>query len=226
MFMVAVAKSAWHPLGRQIGTYLAWINKAYSRGSVSLVSGDPRIAPTASFNFLADHRDLQRLKSAFRLMAQLVSTAALRNVIEYPVPSSYGGFAKALGRRTLRNFLLTAPVSVAIDALPGLRRQFLHKGVAGGAALEALLADDNVLEEHVRSNAVGQWHACGTCRMGLADDRYTVVDPSTARVHGLDGLRIVDASVMPTAPRANINLPTIMLAERMSDLIIADLRSN
>lgn len=46
----------------------------------------------------------------------------------------------------------------------------------------------------------------------------------TARVHGIEGLRIVDASIMPTAPRANINIPTIMLAERMAELIITSLR--
>jgi len=223
MFMAVIAKSAWHPLGRQIGTYLAWINKAYSQGTVSLISSDPRAMPTASFNFLADCRDLKRLKDAIHMIARLMATAALRDVIQHPVPSSYSGFAKALGKRTISNFLLTAPVSVAIDVLPAARRQFFRHAVAGGTTLEILLTDEEALEDYVRSNAAGQWHACGTCRMGPADDRDAVVDPLTARVHGVVGLRLVDASIMPTAPRANINLPTIMLANRMADLILSDL---
>lgn len=224
MYMAVVAKSAWHPLGRQIGTFLAWINKARSRGTVSLVSGDPRTEPTASFNYLADARDLERLKAATHMMARLLATTALRGVIEHPVPSSYGGFAEALGRRTLANFLLTAPVSLAIDALPPLRRQFFRRFVAGGVTLEALLRDEDALEHYVRSKAAGQWHACGTCKMGPADDPDAVVNPQSGREHGIDGLRVVDASTMPIAPRANINIPTIMIAERMSDLIISSLK--
>jgi 5-(hydroxymethyl)furfural/furfural oxidase len=73
----------------------------------------------------------------------------------------------------------------------------------------------------VRARAVGQWHPCGTCKMGLPEDRYAVVDPRSGQVYGTQGLRVVDASVMPTAPRANLNAPVMMVAERMSDLILA-----
>jgi 5-(hydroxymethyl)furfural/furfural oxidase len=55
--------------------------------------------------------------------------------------------------------------------------------------------------------------------MGHKTDRGAVVDASTGRVIGVDGLSVVDASVMPTVPRANTNLPTIMIAEKMSDAI-------
>ena len=223
MFMAAVAKSAWHPLGRQIATFLTWINKAYSRGAVSLLSSDPAVEPTASFNFLADARDLSRLKGAVHLMAKLLATSALKGVVELPAPSSYSGFARALGRRTIGNYLLTAPVSVAIDALPPVRREFFRRAVAGGITLEALLRSEDALEDYVRIKSSGQWHACGTCRMGRRDDPDAVVEPTTGRVHGTEGLWLVDASIMPSAPRANINLPTVMLAERMSDLMISEL---
>ncbi|MDN6639027.1 MAG: GMC oxidoreductase, partial [Yaniella sp.] len=55
-------------------------------------------------------------------------------------------------------------------------------------------------------------HQVGTCRMG--QDESAVVDPVTFRVHGLDGVRIADASVMPLIPTGNTNAPTIMIAER------------
>lgn len=60
-------------------------------------------------------------------------------------------------------------------------------------------------------------HPCGTCRMGTDDD--AVVDPLTMRVHGLDGIRVIDASVFPSIPNANIYAPTLMVAEKAADMI-------
>ena len=68
------------------------------------------------------------------------------------------------------------------------------------------------------------WHPVGSCRMGRVDDALAVTGPS-GRVHGLGGLRVCDASVMPTIPRANTMVPTIMLAERMADLIKSEARA-
>ena len=59
----------------------------------------------------------------------------------------------------------------------------------------------------------------GTCRMGPATDPTAVVDDEL-RVHGLDALRVVDASIMPTMPSANLNAPTLMVAEKASDMIL------
>ena len=72
--------------------------------------------------------------------------------------------------------------------------------------------------DFVRSRAETVYHPIGTCRMG--SDAAAVVDPQL-RVHGVDGLRVVDASVMPDLPGGNTNAPTIMIAERAADLIKA-----
>ena len=72
------------------------------------------------------------------------------------------------------------------------------------------------LVDFVRTNATTVWHPVGTCRMGR--DRMAVVDPQL-RVHGIDSLRVVDASVMPTIPSGNTNAPAIMIGEYAADLI-------
>lgn len=221
MFAMIAAKSAWHPLGYRIASIISWINKAQSRGQVLLQAADPRVEPTAELNYLSDARDLQRLADAVRMQAAIFSTQALSEFIELPGPSSYSGFAKSLGRQTIRNYLLTAPASIVVDLLPPVRRELFRRAVAGGLTTRSLLDDQDALEDYVRRNAFGQWHICGSCKMGDANDRDAVVDPRSGRVHGIQGLRVVDASVMPTAPRANLNIPVIMVAEKMADQIIA-----
>jgi len=76
-------------------------------------------------------------------------------------------------------------------------------------------SDDDLLE-HIRRWTATTFHPTSTCAMGTGED--AVVDPEL-RVRGVDGLRVVDASVMPVVPRGNTNAPTIMVAEKASDLI-------
>ena len=219
MFMMFAAKSAWHPLGTRIATLLAWVNKPYGRGQVTLQSADSQIGPVAAFDLAGDPRDRARLSDAVRRMAALLAMPDLAAVVDAPVPSRYSGFAAALGAPGLRNWLLAAPAALALDYVPALRRLLLTRFAAGGTLLIDLLADDAALDAHVRENAFGQWHACGTCRIGSADDRGAVVAPQSCRVHGIDGLRVVDASVMPIVPRANTNLTVMMIADHMASAI-------
>ena len=76
-------------------------------------------------------------------------------------------------------------------------------------------SDEDVIA-HIRQNVQTLYHPVGTCRMGT--DELAVVDPEL-RVRGVEGLRVVDASVMPTVPRGNTNAPVIALAEKAADLI-------
>ena len=90
-----------------------------------------------------------------------------------------------------------------------------------GAELQPGLdvSSDDEIDTWVRQNVESAYHPCGTARMGQGDDADAVVD-TACRVRGLEGVRIVDASVFPTVPYGNINAPTIMVAEKAADLIL------
>ena len=72
-----------------------------------------------------------------------------------------------------------------------------------------------ICERWIRSDVTGFFHPSGTCRMGAADNQESVVDPN-GKVYGIDGLRVVDASIMPTLIRAPTNITTIMMAEKIA----------
>jgi choline dehydrogenase len=92
--------------------------------------------------------------------------------------------------------------------------EFRGKEIAPGADKQS----DEALVAYVRETCSTVWHPVGTCKMGT--DPMAVVDPEL-RVHGIKGLRVVDASIMPTITTGNTNAPTIMIGEKAADLIKA-----
>jgi choline dehydrogenase len=76
---------------------------------------------------------------------------------------------------------------------------------------------DAQIDQFIKDKVESAYHPCGTCRMGT--DEMAVIDPETMRVKGVAGLRVVDSSLMPQATAGDLNAPTLMLAERASDLI-------
>lgn len=106
--------------------------------------------------------------------------------------------------RLSRQILRSAPFSpyVAEEIWPGTAKQ----------------SDDELLD-HARRTGNTAYHPIGTCRMGPADRSDSVVDDQL-RVHGVRGLRVVDASIMPMIPSANVNASTLMIAEKAADMIL------
>ena len=81
------------------------------------------------------------------------------------------------------------------------------------------VTDDAAIDAFIRAKVESAYHPCGSCRMGAAEDPMAVVDPE-CRVLGVEGLRVVDSSIMPAITTGNLNAPTIMLAEKAADHIL------
>jgi choline dehydrogenase len=82
------------------------------------------------------------------------------------------------------------------------------------------IQSDEQIDEFIRSHIETAYHPSGTCRMGASNDPMAVVDPE-GRVIGTEALRVVDSSIMPSITTGNLNAPTIMLAEKLADAILA-----
>ena len=220
MFTVVVAKSAWHPIGRRLGSLFSWVNKSYSQGRLRLRPEDIAGYPEVAFELLSDRRDRVRIKDAVRRMAAIYATTEMQEAAANPFAATHGAMAALVGQVNVRNWLLTVGPALLTDGPAALRRRVIDALFATRSPLSRALDDDEAMDELVRTFTIGGWHACGTCRMGPVSDRGAVTDPAEGSVHGIAGLRVIDASVMPAVPRANTNLPTIMLAEKLADGIL------
>lgn len=216
-----LSRSGWHSIGYRLGTMFFWVNKSYSRGHLRLTSSDPHEEPHVRFDMLSDGRDLERLKQALRFGAQTLSAPALNRECSVVFPSSYSPRVARVAMPGWFNALQRGALSVLLDIAGPLRGLLIQGLVTQGVTLKKLLADDQALTEFVQRNVGGTWHPSGTCRMGRADDPLAVTT-GDGRVIGVAGLRVCDASLMPSIPCANTNVPTLMITERMADLIKAE----
>ncbi len=144
--------------------------------------------------------------------------------------------AYSRGQITLRTSDPTTPPSILVNYLQDprdleLMRRGIHivRELVSQQAFSEICGEeispgidiqsDEDLNQCLVDKTVSQWHLSGTARMGAATDNDAVVDPNGC-VYGVQGLRVVDASVMPVATNGNTNAPTIMIAEKMSDAIL------
>jgi choline dehydrogenase len=144
-----------------------------SRGTVRIISTDPRVHPALRFNYLSTDQDRREWVEAIRMA---------RTILNQPAFDAYS----------------------AGELSPG----------------PSVDTDEEILA-WVARDAETALHPSCTCRMGT--DADSVVDPLTMRVHETDGLRVVDASVMPYVTNGNIYAPVMMVAEKAADLILGNL---
>jgi choline dehydrogenase len=152
--------------------YQVHVGPMYSdaRGSVKIVSADPRVHPALRFNYLSTDQDRREWVEAIHVA---------RDILNQPAFDPFNGG----------------------ELSPG----------------EKVGTDDEIVDWVARDGETALHPSC-TCRMGIDD--LSVVDPASMRVHGLEGLRVVDASSMPYITNGNIYAPVMMVAEKAADLIL------
>ncbi|QPC95346.1 alcohol dehydrogenase [Mesorhizobium sp. INR15] len=111
---------------------------------------------------------------------------------------------------------------VLVEGIKIARRIFAAPQFDGIRGTEMLpgkdVHSDEEILDYLRAEALTVYHPVGTCKMG--NDAMAVVDPATLKVHGIDGLRIADASIMPTLIGGNTNAPCMMIGQRASDMML------
>jgi choline dehydrogenase len=148
------------------------------------------------------HIDLMRPKSLGRVTLRSADPAAAPSIC-------FNYLADRQDREDLRTAVRLTREILAQPALSPYRGEELNPGAA--------IQGDAEIDAWVRRSVETCYHPVGTCRMGL-DPRSSVVDPQ-CRVHGVANLRVIDASIMPAIVSGNTNAPTIMIAEKMSDVL-------
>jgi 5-(hydroxymethyl)furfural/furfural oxidase len=221
MYLIPANKAAWHAIGERLGLMMLWVNRSFSTGEVKLTSAARSKRLDIDFNMCSDPRDLERLVTGVRLMCRLQADPAVQMTVEQAFPISLSDWARRLAVHKPVNAMQTWLGAMAMESAAPVRRFLIDRLIADAPSIDDLASDDGACRDWIRNAVVGHWHASCTCRMGASDDPGAVTDP-LARVYGVDGLRVADASIMPSVPCANTNLPTIMIGEKVAATILAD----
>lgn len=218
MFMLASNRAAWHPLGRRLASMLVCVNRPYSTGYVRLLDKDPATGPDINFRQLSDERDLKRLEDGMQRLFRIVEDPAVQRVVREVFPATFSERVRKLGAVSRTNWVLTLMAAMVMGTGSFSRRMMIENVIVPEVDLRGLKNSENMLRSWIIDNACGSWHASGTCRMGEAGDPMAVVD-SAGRVIGTQGLRVVDASIMPSVISGNTMITTIMAGEKVADAI-------
>lgn len=215
MYIPYVANTGWHALGQRLSSMTPTVAKPLSRGRIALVGGEAGLRPRIEFNYHSDDRDRLRHMGAVVRAAEMLLSPEVRPLWHTAVPISRNSRVRQFNKISTANAIRARAVAALLDLIPAASRPIMSTLTKAGVDIVKLVEDEDALSEFVRDNVSGPAHHVGTCRMGSADDPDAVVDP-VGRVYGVDGLRVVDASIMPWVPRGNTNIPTLMLAEKIA----------
>ncbi len=221
MYIIPSNKAQWHAIGERLGLIMMWVNRSFSTGEIRLKAAGADALPDIDFNMCSDERDLARLVTGTRLMAKLQAEQSVQATVEDVFPISFSDYARKLALYSTWNAAQTWVGAQAMDASPAVRRAVIRAVIADAPLVNDLVNDDEACRAWIKASVLGHWHASCTCRMGRASDPMAVTDAS-ARVHGVHGLRVADASIMPNVPCANTNIPTIMIGEKVAAGILAE----
>lgn len=213
--------SVRNPLLRHFANFMLILNKSYSEGAVTLDPATPFGTPHIKFNLLSDARDRKRMVDGARMLTKVTQSSSFQGLITDRLALKPGPMMMVMMMPAWPSRVISELGSLALELPDPLRRSLLH---TAGIPLDPMLEDDEAFEKYVLTNTMAGGHPTGTCRLGDASQPDTVVD-SRCKVVGVDGLRVVDASIFPTPLRAGTNLPSMMAAEKAASMILEDAKS-
>ena len=208
------------PLLAHFADFMLILNKSYSEGLVEIDPQHPFGSPRVKFNMFSDVRDYDRIRNGVLMLTSMALSPPLNELITDGLALNQSEIMVTLMRDSIRARLLSEAGSLALER-PGRIRKALLK--LAGTPIESILESEAALEQHVLTHAVPGGHPTGTCRMGDTERKDTVID-SRCRLAGVEGVRVVDASIFPTPLRAGTNLPVMMAAEKAAAMIAQDER--
>jgi len=220
MAMYVRSYLTWHALGRRMASLAPCLMRPVSRGRISLDPADPWANPCIEFDLLADVRDRQRMENGVRLAVVLFGELEARGIAGPPVVLTHASALARYNSLSRLNAIRAGAAALMLDIAPSLGRAVVNRH-AKTISAATLIADDAALTAFVESAVSGTGHVCGTCRMGGKEYRQAVVN-SMGAVHGVPGLMVADASVMPNVPSGNTHIPTVMVAEKIAAGLTGD----
>jgi 5-(hydroxymethyl)furfural/furfural oxidase len=204
--------------GSDMAMFGAALYSPWSCGQVSLASAQVGTSPRIEFRMFEDPRDPPRMLKAARFAESLLLSetvaAAYNDAFLLPPVMALQQFNRA----GVSGSLMALAVKAVLNAPPPITRGILGRRIYPGRWIANRHRRAPASDAELIAAAAPMAHPVGTCAIGPASDSMAVVD-AHCRVHGIENLRVIDASVMPRIPSANTNLPTIMVAERAVDLI-------
>jgi choline dehydrogenase-like flavoprotein len=218
LFLYFVGRISDRSFGTGMGMIAAALYSPFSRGYVKLASRDPDAPPEISQRLLTDPRDAQRMIMAARFAEELIVDRAVKECYQeaYLLPRDPPlRLVNGIGAVGAIKALAAA---VVLRSPAPLRRTVIDRAIRPGRLIADRRSHSPLSDAEILAASGTMFHPSCTCAMGREDDRMAVVDPQ-CRVYGVAGLRMADASVMPTIPSANTNIPTIMIAERAAAFI-------
>jgi choline dehydrogenase-like flavoprotein len=218
LFLYFVARVSGRSFGTGMGMIAAALYAPFSRGYVKLAARDPAVPPAVSQRLLTDPRDAQRMIIAARFAEQLIVDRTVQECYREAYLLPRDPPLRLINGTGALGTIKALATSTVLRAPAPLRRAVIDRAIRPGRLIangqnHAPLSDAEIL-----AASGTMFHPSCTCQMGRADDPTAVVDPE-CRVYGVSGLRVADASIMPSVVSANTNFPTIMIAERAADFI-------
>ncbi|MBF8644010.1 GMC family oxidoreductase [Pseudomonas pudica] len=221
LFLAMLGRVSARSFGTAVGMFSAALYAPTSRGSVQLASPDPEVPPKVEFNFLKDPLDAKRMILAARYAESIFADPAFEGFYNDAFIMPPVMAANQFNREGIQGWLMNIGANALLNGPVAFSKRVLSKRLNPGRWIASPSRRQPLTDEEILNAIAPMGHPIGSCKMGRADDPEAVVD-SHCRVIGMEGLRVIDASIMPVITSANTNLTTIMIAEKASDMILQE----